>query len=256
MRRNPRLTRTAARSIAAIADDVNKLYATSEELIARAISKQEHKPACRRACASDHCCRLCCTISAVEGVAIASWLKARPEYATFLLRRRERILATASKEARAETFAELETKLCVFYDRMLRTCRIYPVRPWTCRIFYSIDANACRRETELTCEPIGNYLLHESMKLSKRWHLPDWQAPIALSVLSGWVLMSEGPAAANRLFETTVGDPIAHMARIATLQLKAGRFRGRISDEDLAMLTKITGDDLDTLREKLRPRSN
>lgn len=251
MAKKQRWTHIGERSLAAIGIDVMGLYRTADGLIAKAIDRQKHRPACSRGCPSDYCCRLHATISAAEGVAVALWLKGMPEFSTFLLRRKERILGTARKGARVDNFGELQNARCLFYDRPRRTCRIYPVRPWTCRIFHSIDSAACRRETQLTCPSVGSYLLRQAMAIGARWGLPQWQLPIALSVLGGWTLITEGPRAADRLLQETIGEPTAYMAKLAVLQLKAGHHTGECTEADIERLAELTGESIEALRKSL-----
>jgi Fe-S-cluster containining protein len=114
-----------------------------EERIGAALAERETAPpACGPGCAA------CCTVNvgtlAVEGAAIAAFLRARlgpegaPGQARALLDFHERVRWLDDGERIRERLA------CPFLDAA-RACAIHPVRPLACRSVSSLDPAECRR---------------------------------------------------------------------------------------------------------------
>jgi Fe-S-cluster containining protein len=146
-----------ADDVATIADDLLGTFLPSEgafailmelveERIGAALAARESAPpACGPGCAA------CCTVNvgtlAVEGAAIAAWLRSRlgpegaPGAARALLDFHERVRWLDDGERIRERLA------CPFLDAA-RACTIHPVRPLACRSITSLDPAECRRAVE------------------------------------------------------------------------------------------------------------
>jgi Fe-S-cluster containining protein len=102
----------------------------------------EARPACGPGCAA--CCTVNVATLAVEGIAVAGFLRRRLA-PTEVPRRAAALLAFHERVRWCEDDERIRDGLtCPFLDER-RACLVHPVRPLACRAVSSLDADDCRR---------------------------------------------------------------------------------------------------------------
>ncbi|BDG05508.1 YkgJ family cysteine cluster protein [Anaeromyxobacter oryzae] len=140
-RMTERILRETPRGEVALAE----LMAAVERRVAielRARSADEPEPACRPGCAT--CCTVNVATLAVEGAAIAAFLRRRLG-ADEARRRGTTLLEFHARVRWLDDADRIRARLaCPFLDER-GACAIHPVRPLACRGVSSLDAADCRR---------------------------------------------------------------------------------------------------------------
>jgi hypothetical protein len=122
------------------------LTSAVERRIGSALARGEERvvatPACRPGCAA--CCTVNVATLAVEGIAIAAFLRARLAPADVAARAAS-LLAFHDRVRWCEDSERIRLRLaCPFLDAR-GACAVHPVRPLACRGISSLDAGECRR---------------------------------------------------------------------------------------------------------------
>lgn len=123
--------------VAAKVEAMQVLYALQDrflEIIRPCLTGVEFQ--CRRGCA--HCCEFRVEVMPVEALRIAAHLRDQGDGARWI-----RVLEAHSRYARGRTELDYQ-KPCPFMDAE-GACGIYEVRPYKCRVYHSLDAEACRK---------------------------------------------------------------------------------------------------------------
>jgi Fe-S-cluster containining protein len=167
------------------------------------------KATCSKGCA--HCCYLLSLISLPEAVAIAERLLTRPEWQTqysHLLRiLYEHVNVLANPDLSGASYFAAKIP-CVFLGTD-KTCRIYDVRPTSCRYHYVIsdpkhcspDAEDLDKRASIDSLPYTLKVLEDNLHVSKQVGIPMAVAPMQVMVLWALKLLSEGRKAFNAALE-------------------------------------------------------
>lgn len=120
---------------------LKKSYERYDNLITKAINVSASKPACKAGCA--FCCHYKVEVRAHEMLLIRDYMDK-----TFTAEKIQTVLAEAKANAAIirnitpEQHLTTNLKCALLQDNQ---CSIYPVRPFRCRNFHSIDADACEQ---------------------------------------------------------------------------------------------------------------
>lgn len=123
------------------------------------IKNQKKQIACAAGCS--HCCSLYVSATASELLLIEGYIAAQPADVQKAIQQR---FAAAVPRARGKSMVQRATQriTCPMLDESGR-CRVYPVRPLTCRAYVSFDVAQCKADEE---RPAKGVRVHRSQSLS------------------------------------------------------------------------------------------
>ena len=172
---------------------------------------------CGRGCAD--CCNLTVTITFPEAVAIAEHILTNPEF--YLQQNQIHTELAEQIRVHLEGFKQRNPRYyfdqkipCVFLDKSTKECRVYDVRPATCRSHHvATDPTLCSSDNKdqpvgrIDMDKINNYMNLEALRVSKQANLPLWIGPLQIMVSWAFKLLREGrESVANAHIGLSDGD--------------------------------------------------